>query len=56
MTALSGEALVGELEQRFRVTLCLTHTDRDRDRQMAEDVYQGLVMGIFFSSGVENGA
>lgn len=30
MTAVSGEALVGELEQRFWVTLCLMNTDRVR--------------------------
>lgn len=30
MTAVNGEALVGKLEQRFWVTLCLMNTDRER--------------------------
>lgn len=46
MTFANG-ALVG-LELRFRVTLCLMNTDATEERKMAKNVYQGLVMGIFF--------
>lgn len=52
MTTVSGGALAGELEQRCWVTLCLMNTDRDRTESNGQNVYQGLVMGVF-SSDVE---